>query len=132
VRAQEKPFDVERFIYVKLPVPLEPFERGELFEDPLNEQIQAQRLGHVSGGGSLLAPAEADGTRRIEFCGLDIDVEDRERALTFLRAALDNLDAPEQTELHYTASGQRLLDQLAQGRWRIGMPRTFLHPGFDV
>ncbi|MFC0682916.1 hypothetical protein ACFFGH_34240 [Lysobacter korlensis] len=130
--SEEEAFDVERFIYVKLPASLQPLERGELFEDPIDDELQAQGLGHVSGGGSLLAAPEPDGTRRIEFCGLDIEVEDRDKALDLLRAALVRLEAPERTELHYTAEGQRLLDQLVRGTWQVGLPRTFLHPGFDV
>lgn len=129
---EEEAFDVERFIYAKLPASLQPLDRGELSEDPIDEELRRLELGEVFGGGSLLGEPEADGTRHIEFCGLDVDATDREKALELLRRMLIELGVPEQTELHYTVSGEKRKDELANGTWQTGRPRTFLHPGFDV
>ena len=73
-----------------------------------------------------------DGSRPIEFCGLDIDVTDLARALVLLRAELPALGAPDGTELHYSAGETRLQDAYSQGHWTLEQPRTFLHPGFGV
>jgi hypothetical protein len=128
----EAKFDPEFFIYMKVPEDLGPLDRGEKYEDPLEMKLQEQGLGTISGGGSQLGHELPDGRRPIEFCGLDIDVNDLDRALTFLRAEIPKLGAPEGTELHYTKQGARLQDEYRGGGWIVARPRTFLHPGFNV
>ncbi len=125
-------FDVEQFVYIKIPSAIQPIDRGSLFEDPIDAALEPGRLGHVSGGGSLLGNKREDGSRPIEFCGIDVDTTDREAVLSVLRELLPRLGAPPKTELHYTSSGVRLQDRLAGAEWAIGEPRQFLHPGFDV
>lgn len=127
-----KAFDVENFIYIKIPGNIQPLERGELFEDKIDPVLAQDDLGSVSGGGSSLGDPRPDGTRIIEFCGIDIDATDRDRALTKLRELLPQLNAPVDTELHYTRGGVKLQDALAEGGWVLEMPRQFLHPGFDI
>lgn len=134
-KAPEPPanaFDVENFIYIRIPGNIQPVERGELFEDRIDPVLAQDDLGSVSGGGSSLGDPRPDGTRIIEFCGIDIDATDRDRALARLRELLPQLDAPPGTELHYTRDGVKLQDVLAEGGWVLGSPRQFLHPGFDV
>lgn len=125
-------FDVEQFIYIKIPDAIQPLARGDLFEDPIDAALEPKALGHVSGGGSLLGDAQPDGTRQIEFCGIDIDTTDREAALEVLRKLLPNLGTPLGTELHYTAGGKKLQDCFLGADWGVGESRTFLHPGFDI
>ena len=91
---QESEFDVEQFIYVKIPAPIQPLDRGSLFEDPIDSALEPEGLGHVSGGGSLLGDTRADGTRPIEFCGIDIDTTDRSAVLHILRGLLPKLGIP--------------------------------------
>lgn len=125
-------FDTEQFVYIKIPLAIQPMDRGERFEDEIDDALSAEGLGEVSGGGSLLGNPGPDGRRSIEFCGIDVDTDDREAALKVLRNLLPGLGAPPLTELHYTANGQRLQDAFLGHDWRIGEPRTFLHPGFGV
>lgn len=125
-------FDPELFIYVKLPGPIQPIDRGTLYEDPLEAKLQAHDLGTISGGGSQLGDIRPDGTRPIVYCGLDIDVTDQNRALEFLRLQLPTLPIPEGTEIHYTRGGIRLQDHYVGGSWVIEQPRNSLHPGFGV
>lgn len=124
-------FNVEQFIYVKIPGHIEPIERGE-FEDRISPLLQQANLGEISGGGSLLGDARPDGTRPIEFCGIDIDATDRNAALELLRSLLPTLDVPAGTELHYTRQGARLLDRYAADGWQHGLSRVQLHPGFGI
>ena len=42
------------FVYVLIPAPLSPFERGERFEDPLDIELRRAGIGEVSGGGTQL------------------------------------------------------------------------------
>ena len=125
-------FDVEQFIYVKIPGEIGPLDRGELFEDKIEPVLAEKSLGSVSGGGSSLGDARPDGSRPIEFCGIDIDTKARDEALAALRSLLPTLNAPVGTELHYTKSGQQLQDELSIGGWVLERPRVFLHPGFGV
>lgn len=124
--------DPERFIYVMIPGDIQPILRGERFEDPLDEALQAAALGNVTGGGSQLDNPYPDGRPRVAFCGIDIDVTDRDRALELLREKLVGLGAPEGTEVHYSVKAAMLLDRFANGVWDCGLPRTFKHPGFGI
>jgi hypothetical protein len=124
-------FDVEQFIYVKIPGHIEPIERGEI-EDRIEPFLRETNLGEISGGGSQLGDARPDGTRPIEFCGIDIDATDRDAALELLRSLLPTLEVPAGTELHYTRQGIRLLDRYAANGWELELARTQLHPGFDI
>ena len=125
-------FDIENFVYVKLPGNIQPMERGELFEDKIDPILAQENLGTVTGGGSLLGDPRPDGTRIVESCGIDIDVSDRSRALEVLRELLPRIDAPLGTELHYTRGNTKLQDVLTSSGWHVEQPRTYLHPGFGI
>src|SRR5689334_5442375 len=76
------------FIYVKIPGDIQPLVRGERFEDPLQAALEERGLGAISGGGSQLDDPYPDGRPRVEFCGIDVDVTDREQARAFLMKKL--------------------------------------------
>jgi hypothetical protein len=122
----------QQFVYVMIPGDIQPLARGERFEDPLEEVLQAAGLGNVSGGGSQLDDPYPDGRPRVAYCGIDIDVVDLDRALAAIRQKLGELDAPEGTEVHYTLGATMLLDRLANGAWHQRLPRALKHPGFGV
>jgi hypothetical protein len=125
-------FDVEQFVYIKIPDSIQPKDRGELFENAIDAALAPRELGHVSGGGSLLGKMLPDGTRSIQFCGIDVDTTDREAVLSVLRNLLPELGIPPATELHYTSNCVKLLDRFLGADWSVGEPREFLHPGFEV
>lgn len=120
------------FIYAMIPDPVGPLDRAEKYEDPLDQKLGDAGLGYVSGGGTQLGSPLADGSRPIEYCGLDVDVTDLAMALALLRVELPRLGAPDGTELHYTINDTRLRDTYSQGNWALEQPRTLLHPGFGV
>ncbi len=120
------------FIYVKIPEPLMPLERGSKYEDPITAALEEDGLGSISGGGAQLGDERPDGTRPIEFCGIDIDVADLEQARHRLRAVLIELGAPIGTEVHFSIGEEKLQDELGDDGWRLQQPRTFLHPGFGT
>ena len=130
--ASEEAAEPAAFIYVKIPDGIGPLDRGEKYEDPLELKLSGAGLGHVSGGGSQLGDPRSDGSRPIEFCGLDIDATDLAKARALLRFELPLLGAPDGTELHYTIGETRLQDSYSQGKWTLQMPRTLLHPGFGI
>jgi hypothetical protein len=132
VPAEANAFDVEQFIYVKIPGDIGPIDRGALFEDRIEPALAEKNLGTVSGGGSSLGDARPDGSRPISFCGIDIDTTSRDEALVVLRDLLPTLNTPVGAELHYTKKGQKLQDELAAEGWLLERPRVFDHPGFGV
>ncbi|MBK8592874.1 MAG: hypothetical protein IPN77_27950 [Sandaracinaceae bacterium] len=81
-----------QFFYVRIPAAIGPIDRGRLYEDPLDEALAAEGLGSVSGGGTQLG---ADGS--IVFCGIDVDVTDRDRGLACILRVMRELGAPEGT-----------------------------------
>ena len=128
----DEDFDAELFVYIKIPDAIQPLDRSEIFETAIDAALASDGIGQVSGGGSLLGRIHSDGTRTIEFCGIDVDATDRGAALTILRGLLPDLGAPVGTELHYTAEGLKLLDRFTGADWTIGDTRDFLHLGFDI
>ena len=119
-------------IYVMIPGNLGPIDRGDLFEDPLDDELQRTELGYVSGGGSSLGDEQPDGTRQVEFCGIDVEAFDLDKTLEMLRGHLPGLKAPPGTELHYRRDDVPLRDQFDGEAWQTGQPRTMMHPGFGI
>jgi hypothetical protein len=120
------------FVYIKIPESLKPIPRGDKYEDPIQASLQALGLGEVTGGGSQLGDQQPDGTRPIEFCGIDVELTDLDRGRELLRGRLTTLGAPAGTELHFTVIDTKLQDELHPDGWVLDQPRTFLHPGFGV
>jgi hypothetical protein len=74
---------------------LRPLDRGELYEDPLDEALRSAGLGEVTGGGTQLA---ANG--EIGSCDLEIELaEISERTLETVRELLERLGAPNGSRL---------------------------------
>jgi hypothetical protein len=119
-------------IYIYLPGSIGPLDRGDRFEDPINEELQRLGLGEVSGGGSQLGDERADGSRPIEFCGIDVDTDNVDEARETLRMLLPKLGCPAGTQLHYRAAGSPLQDEYDGSEWLLAKKRSLLHPGFGI
>jgi hypothetical protein len=82
-------------VIARLNVRAQPLDRGEVFEDPLEEILQASGTGTVTGGGTMLGE---DG--EIEFCDLEIMLPAAtDAAIGALRRALEGLGAPRGSRL---------------------------------
>jgi hypothetical protein len=79
----------QHLIYVRIPVGLQPLERADRFEDPLQAKLSEAGLGEVAGGGSQLGEGST-----ILYCGVDININDRERGLALVRSTMRELCAP--------------------------------------
>ena len=66
----------EHFVYVRIPEPLGPFERGDKYEDPIETALARANLGEVTGGGQQLGERKT-----IAYCGIDVVLKDRARGL---------------------------------------------------
>jgi hypothetical protein len=77
------------FFYVRIPGNIQPIERGERFEDPLQAALEKEKVGEVTGGGSQMGEGKT-----VEFCGLDVEVTDRDKGLRLIREVMRRLNAP--------------------------------------
>jgi hypothetical protein len=93
------------FVYIKIPGDIDPVDRGERFEDPLQETLEKESLGAITGGGSQLSADDEDGYDSIEFCGIDVDLYDAVKGLPLLRRELVRLRVPPGTMLLYELDG---------------------------
>src|SRR5437879_57403 len=100
-------------LLIHLPGSIEPLERGDRFEDPLDRALQARgKLGRCTGGGTTF-----DVVAGITGCDIEVEVKDLARALPVVRDALATANAPAGTTvtdpdadkvlLRFTKSGVR-------------------------
>lgn len=98
------------FVYIEMPVDLDPFDRCELFADPLQQVLEREKLGTVTGGGSMESAPDADGDTEVVFSGIDVDLYDLAKGLWVLQQELIRLHAPPGTVLVYELHGQERRD----------------------
>jgi magnesium chelatase family protein len=60
----------------------------------LQEALEKENLGAITGGGSQLSADDEDGQSSIEFCGIDVDLYDAVKGLALLRRELVRLQCP--------------------------------------
>jgi hypothetical protein len=87
--AEQAHSEGKHFFYVRIPGDIQPIERGERFEDPLEAALQEADLGSVTGAGSQIG----EGTT-VEYCGLDVVVNDRSRGIELIRRILQSVECP--------------------------------------
>ena len=73
---------------------IEPIDRGERYEDPLQTVLEAGELGRVTGGGSQLN--ESGG---IDFADLEIELANLDDAVSATISALEAAGAPAGSEI---------------------------------
>ena len=98
-------------IIARLNLRAQPLDRGDVFEDPLDEILQAAGTGKVTGGGTQLGEEG-----EIEFCDLEITVsEATDAALGALREALEGLGAPRGSKLIWNDGANELAFGTCEG-----------------
>ena len=81
------------FAALEIPGRYSPFERGDLFEDPLTAAFRkAGRVATCTGGGSLLG--ETDDGLDVTRVDVELSITNLPKALTVLRKTLPKLKAP--------------------------------------
>ena len=93
----------ERFIVAQLNAKLMPIDRGDVFEDPLDDVLQKGNLGSVTGGGTMQAADPSDGIKYIdlEICVQDDGPETQNTIIT----ELERLGAPKGSILRVEETG---------------------------
>jgi len=89
-----------------------PLDRGKKYEDPLDTALKAANLGEVTGGGSQLGELRKDGTRGIDWVGIDVEVTNIERGIPFIKSELVRLGAPAATVLEFNRAGVKVKEQI--------------------
>ncbi|MHA7871970.1 MAG: hypothetical protein ACX939_06450 [Hyphococcus sp.] len=93
------------FVTARLNARVQPIDRGDYFEEPLDETLQAQGLGEVTGGGTQLAEDPVG----IAFCDVEICLKEAsEDALQKITEQLEALGAPKGSKLIVEKSGQEI------------------------
>ncbi|WP_141456288.1 hypothetical protein [Pseudoxanthomonas sp. z9] len=90
------------FVYARLNARLLPLDRLELYEDPLQEALEASGVAEVTGGGTMQRQ-----TGEIEYCGIDLDVYDMDTAVPALCDLLERMGAPRGSRLEFEQDGER-------------------------
>lgn len=86
-------------------------------EDKVDHLLRHSGVGSVAGWGDSLGDVLADGTRRVAFARIDVDVTDLPAALALLQANLASFGAPSGTEIHWTLQQQRRKQLLVGSTW---------------
>jgi hypothetical protein len=82
----------------------QPIDRGELYEDPLDEVLKKHRAGSVTGGGTQLTE---DG--EIEFCEIEIEVrEPGAESISLVKQALEEQGAPKGSKLQLAGRAEEV------------------------
>jgi len=99
-------------VIVQLNARLQPMDRGEFFEDPLDALLKSAGLGEVSGGGSTLAPSG-----EIESCDVELSMPDiGEQAIAKLMSALETVGTPKGSKVQFVST-----DTHRECGWMEGM-----------
>jgi len=92
------------FITARLNARVQPLDRGDVYEDPLDAQLKQRGLGEVTGGGTQLG-AEGE----IEFCDLEIEVaEVSGETLAALGEMLEGIGVPKGSKLIVEGDGREI------------------------
>jgi len=85
------------FVFAHINETIMPIERGNKYEDPLDSFLKGKGIGEVTGGGSLLSKSG-----KIEWVGVDIELQNPQKNLPVLIQKLKELGAPKGSFLEYT------------------------------
>ncbi|TGM74376.1 hypothetical protein, partial [Leptospira bouyouniensis] len=83
------------FVTAQLNHLLMPIDRGDIYEDPLDEALKTVNLGEVDGGGTMQKK-----TGEIDFIDVEIILYNLEEGIPFLIKKLEELGAPKSSILH--------------------------------
>ncbi|MGH8061618.1 MAG: hypothetical protein ACREO7_06350 [Pseudoxanthomonas sp.] len=100
------------FVFVKIPEPIMPIDRGGKYEDPLDSSLKQAGFGEVTGGGSQLSEPDKEGARHVEWVGIDVDLTDPTSGLPLLKSELKRLGAPAGTTIEYEINGEKASEAL--------------------
>jgi hypothetical protein len=104
---------------LSIPMELDPFERGDLYEDPLDRALRkAGKLGRCVGGGTFIPIGS--GVR--QSSNVDLELTDLAKALTVIAQVLESANAPAGTTLTHGDTQKILLRVTKTGVKQFALP----------
>ncbi|MDB4921177.1 hypothetical protein [Mucilaginibacter sp.] len=94
------------YIVAQLNDKLMPIDRGEVYEDPLDEFLKQKWYGEISGGGTLLSKSN-----EIEYCDVEIKLREKDisrQAIAEIINKLEELGAPKGSKLIIEDTGEKI------------------------
>lgn len=89
------------FAYAQLNARVQPIDRGDRYEDPLQDALDAKGWAAVTGGGTM-----QQANTEIDYCGIDLDLMDVEKAVPLICEVLESCGAPKGSKLTYEVDGK--------------------------
>ncbi len=90
----------QQFVIAQLNARVQPMDRGDYFEDPLDNVLRSAGMGEVTGGGTQLA-GDPDG---IAYCDVEIALNDETDATILeVTRTLEDLGAPKGSFLKFSS-----------------------------
>lgn len=102
----EQSQSAENYMVVTLNDKIMPIDRGNVYEDPLDEFIQANGIGEVTGGGTLQLESG-----EIEYCDIEIRLNKdilSESQIKLVIEKLESLGAPKGSKLTIEKTGEKI------------------------
>lgn len=96
----------DNYIVAQLNDKIMPIDRGEVYEDPLDDFLKQKWYGEVSGGGTLLSKSN-----EIEYCDVEIKLREKEislQAITEIINKLEELGAPKGSKMIIENTGEKI------------------------
>jgi len=105
--SSEEKSEYPHFVVARINEYIQPIDRGDRYEDPLNDALEEKGLGEVTGGGT-----EMSSEGRIEGVDLDIELANLDEALSLTRRTLVELGVPAGSRLTYTQNGEEKTEMI--------------------
>ena len=90
------------FAYAQLNARVQPLDRGDRYEDPLQDALATNGWAEVTGGGTS---QELNG--EIKYCGIDLDLIDVENSVPLICQVLESCGAPNGSKLTFEINGTK-------------------------
>ncbi|AIN74095.1 hypothetical protein O8E88_002243 [Flavobacterium psychrophilum] len=103
---KKEKIEESNFIVATLNDKIMPIDRGEIYEDPLDELLVAENIGEVSGGGTM---QEKSG--EIDYCDVEIKLNGTEIDRTVINKIiekLENLGAPKGSVMNVEKTQEKI------------------------
>jgi hypothetical protein len=94
-------------VSAKINDPVSSDDRATKYEEPLDKALKEAKLGEVTGGGNSV-----DAHGKIEWAGVDIEINDISAGIALIKQKLLSLGAPKGSVLEYKAGGKKVVVQV--------------------
>lgn len=106
IKKKEEEEDSGNFVVATLNDKVMPIDRGVIYEDPLDEFLQANGIGEVTGGGTMQLKSG-----ELEYCDIEIQLNSNEIDESQIKAIIEKLEelgAPKGSKLTIEKTEQKI------------------------